>query len=335
MDQPSPIDLAKQGDASAIAYLIQRTLQNPEIKVKVALRQHQLHIVLASPNPLNKSDIVTLLQRELSDWQIPSIQSARVESWQPGNGHSTWSYAFEVVPSIDEQEVTIEQDSFKPNLHGSGTPQATNLKPQISKRLSQPRSRPPVSKKQDLALLFLEKFNPFKLALLGLLTFHSIFSSTHYTLLGFLEGSDFFMMFLHNVNLIFHEAGHAILMFFGQFIHLVGGSLMQITVPTALCVYFFITQQRYSSAIALWWTGQNFLDVSIYIKDAQERLLPLLGGEASLHDWHFILLDLRLLVYDNIIGNITYGIGILIYVVAIAAGLYHSQNIESHSSSTE
>ncbi|HEY9648819.1 MAG TPA: hypothetical protein V6C88_20735, partial [Chroococcidiopsis sp.] len=183
-------------------------------------------------------------------------------------------------------------------------------------------ARPP---QRDLAMMLIERFNPFQLGLAALLLIHSVFGSPHYTVQGFLDNTDGVMMFLHNVNLIFHEAGHTLFIFFGQFMHLVGGSLFQILLPAFLCGYFWVTGQRYASAIALWWVGQNFLDVSIYIKDAQIRILPLLGGEASLHDWHFILLDLRLLTKSQLIGNIAFSIGILLYIVAIAAAVRYSQ----------
>jgi hypothetical protein len=178
----------------------------------------------------------------------------------------------------------------------------------------------------------LSRFNWWKVALVLFLASHSIFGSPHYTILGFLTGADPLMGFLHNVNLIFHEAGHVLFMPFGRFLHILGGSLLQILIPAGLCSYFWFTHQRYASAIALWWAGQNFLDVSIYIRDAQERLLPLLGGEAVLHDWHFLLLDLRLLTQSEAIANLAYTTGILLYLIAIPWALYAAQRSESSES---
>jgi hypothetical protein len=320
MNRPNLTDLAKQGDVSAIAYLMQRALHQPEVQVRAALQRDRLHIVLESSSPLNQHQTVVLIQHGLVQLQIPSLYTAQIEAWQSGHGHPLWRSTLNLTTQVGEDcKQEAENCQSKPVASLSKT---IYRHPSITASRRKPAQT-------DLGLLFLEKFNPFQLALLSILAFHSVFGSAHYTRSGFLDGSDFFMMFLHNVNLIFHEAGHTILSFLGQFVHLVGGSFMQIAIPAALCVYFFITQQRYSSAIALWWTGQNFLDVSVYIKDAQERILPLLGGEASLHDWHFILLDLRLLIYDDVIGNIAYGIGIVLYIMAIAAGFYYSQNLEA------
>jgi len=57
--------------------------------------------------------------------------------------------------------------------------------------------------------------------------------------------------FLDRVYLVFHEAGHVIFGFFGEFIGDLGGSLMQVLIPAIMVVYFFARRQRYSAAITL------------------------------------------------------------------------------------
>ena len=44
--------------------------------------------------------------------------------------------------------------------------------------------------------------------------------------------------FIQNVNLIFHEAGHMFLMFFGDTLHTLGGSIFEIGVPLTIMLYF-------------------------------------------------------------------------------------------------
>ncbi len=168
-------------------------------------------------------------------------------------------------------------------------------------------------------------FDPFKLGFIVALAAYGFFCAPHYTVTGFINGTNFLMMFIHGVNLIFHEAGHTLFMIFGRFLHILGGSLLQILIPSVISGYFFYTKQPYAGAVALCWTGENFWDVSIYIKDAQLRLLPLLGGENVLHDWHFLLLDLRLLTQGQLIGGIAYAIGVIIYAIAIFTGVYYAQ----------
>ena len=181
--------------------------------------------------------------------------------------------------------------------------------------------------KKDLGWMLVDKLqgvNPFAMGLITILALHSILGSRHYTPEGFIAARDPMMMFLHNINLIIHEAGHPIFGILGAFMGLLGGSLMQVLVPGVIAGYFLLTHQQFAWTIALWWTGQSTLDVSLYIKDAQERALPLLGGEAVLHDWHFLLIKMNLLPYDDVIAGIVYSIGILAYLVAIALGYYHA-----------
>jgi hypothetical protein len=326
MEQPNLITRAKQGDIEAITHLIQVALQPHGIHIQQVRRQNKcLYLLLQSDQIPSQAAIVNFIHKGMVRLQVPSIQTVRIEATQTGLHIPSWSH--EIPLSTASLLAKPGEDEFatvnmKPRTVPEPLPpQSRTVTAHQSTPLKQPKSR----KKQDLGFLFLERFDLLKLGFLGLLAFHSVFGSQHYTIDGFLEGSDFVMGFLHNVNLIFHEAGHLLLILFGQFIHLLGGSLMQIALPGGLCYYFFKTKQRYASTIALWWVGQNFLDVSIYIKDAQEQSLPLIGGEASLHDWHHILLDLRLLAFDDFIGNLAYTIGILIYGVAIVAGVYYAQ----------
>jgi len=92
--------------------------------------------------------------------------------------------------------------------------------------------------------------------------------------------------FLDRVNLIAHEAGHLLFSYFGQFVMVLGGTVGQLFVPVAFTVYFFMRKEFYSSAVTLFWTGQNFFGISLYVKDAQAMALPLVsvgGGEAPVN----------------------------------------------------
>lgn len=50
-----------------------------------------------------------------------------------------------------------------------------------------------------------------------------------------------------------------------------------------------------------------------------------------LHDWHFLLLDLRLLPQGQLIGSIAYTIGVIIYAIAILTGTYYAQIKENQN----
>ena len=95
-----------------------------------------------------------------------------------------------------------------------------------------------------------------------------------------LSAQDFYQFaqadYLKNVNIVFHEAGHTVFALFGDFLRTLGGSFLQVLVPLALAVYFFIWRKEiFSGGAMLFWAGESVIDVSWYIADAQKTLLPL------------------------------------------------------------
>lgn len=134
--------------------------------------------------------------------------------------------------------------------------------------------------------------------------------------------------FIQNVNLIFHEAGHWIFGIFGDFIGLLGGTLMELLVPAAVTLHFIFQRHWLSAAFGCWWLSTALLSVSIYAADAQERLLPLLGGDYVMHDWFHILSQFGLLQYDNVVGYI-FWCSSLLSVVALFLFLYKDKDISA------
>jgi hypothetical protein len=124
-------------------------------------------------------------------------------------------------------------------------------------------------------------------------------------------------IFLDGVNLIFHEAGHWLFFIFGQFMSVLGGSLLQCLIPLGIGVYFLLTRQLFSFAFCLFWLGDNLINVSVYIRDATSMVLPLLGGDGVIHDWNWILSSLNLLSYDQPLGGFIWRCGVL----CVLAGL--------------
>jgi hypothetical protein len=137
-------------------------------------------------------------------------------------------------------------------------------------------------------------------------------------------GSPSTYRFLDRVDLVFHEAGHPLFGFFGEFIGILGGTLMQILIPTIVVGYFFFHSQQYSGAVTLFWVAQSLFNVSVYARDARARALPLLGGDDSVHDWSYILGRLHLLRWDQAVGNLIYLVGLLCLIASILGGLYWS-----------
>lgn len=122
---------------------------------------------------------------------------------------------------------------------------------------------------------------------------------------------------LDNIDLVVHEAGHFFFMLFGKFIYTLGGTLMQIILPSIIASYFFRNNYRTGVQFGLLWLGQNFINISVYAADAQARKLPLLGGNKVYHDWHYLLGEIGILEYDYLVGYFFFGIAIAIFIVSI------------------
>jgi len=134
--------------------------------------------------------------------------------------------------------------------------------------------------------------------------------------------------FMHLINLPFHEAGHVLFRPFGQFIMMLGGSLGQLLMPLTCFVVFVIkTKDTFGASIAIWWTGESFMDLAPYINDARELKLMLIGGVtgrevADYHDWEFILRKLGWLRYDHTLAHMANSLGIILMLASFAWGGY-------------
>ncbi|MEZ4195372.1 MAG: hypothetical protein R3B53_03205 [Candidatus Paceibacterota bacterium] len=128
-------------------------------------------------------------------------------------------------------------------------------------------------------------------------------------------------IFMNNVNLIFHEAGHVLFMFFGSFLYALGGTLAEILIPSVIIVYFLMKQNHYGVGFGLWWLSIAFWSISIYVGDARERVLPLLGGGEG-HDWAYLLGRLNIMEYDIFLANIF----LLFSVVAVSFAVLYFYN---------
>lgn len=130
--------------------------------------------------------------------------------------------------------------------------------------------------------------------------------------------------FLHNVNLPFHETGHIVFRPFGAFMTSLGGTLGQLLMPS-ICMMVLLLQTRdpYGASFALWWIGENFLDIAPYINDARAGQLPLLGGNTGetspygFHDWSYILNESGFLQHDHTLAKLSHFTGSVLMLAAL------------------
>jgi hypothetical protein len=126
---------------------------------------------------------------------------------------------------------------------------------------------------------------------------------------------------LHGSLLIFHEAGHALFMPFGEFLMVLGGSLFQLLVPAFFVALFAHRRDWFATAVASLYLAASLAGVAIYIADARAGELPLLGGDRSSHDWTFLLIELNALQHDTTIGWYVMKLADLLFWGSVAAGL--------------
>jgi hypothetical protein len=125
---------------------------------------------------------------------------------------------------------------------------------------------------------------------------------------------------LDDLDLAVHEAGHLVFSAFGETLTILGGSLFQVVVPLVFVGYFARTKQRYAAAVTMAWVGVNLLNVSRYIGDARAQALPLLGGEDSIHDWWYLLINWDLLPRDLVIARWVHFLGVVAFLGAVLGG---------------
>lgn len=91
---PSLLDRAKQGDAEAIATLMNDVLQPQDMWVKAMLDRDCLQVMLKSAAVLNQVICIAFIQRGLQCLQPETIQHVRVYAWQVGDAFPLWIATF-------------------------------------------------------------------------------------------------------------------------------------------------------------------------------------------------------------------------------------------------
>ena len=126
-----------------------------------------------------------------------------------------------------------------------------------------------------------------------------------------IEDWSLFNGLVHNVNLVFHEAGHALFGLFGNnTLMILGGILNQLLIPFIVFASFFYHRDRAGTAFALLWFFGNFIDVSIYMADGRFLKLPLIGGLGmEAHDWRNLFNHFDLWGVDQALSNMMFYLG--------------------------
>ena len=117
-----------------------------------------------------------------------------------------------------------------------------------------------------------------------------------------------------------HEGGHLLFRFFGEFVMVAGGTILQLLVPILLACFFIFHRQAQGVAFCLFFMFEQFLPIATYMADARAQELPLLsigGGEDVIHDWNYMFEKLGLLEHDIQIAGFVRFIGWMGMIVIV------------------
>ena len=131
----------------------------------------------------------------------------------------------------------------------------------------------------------------------------------------------FVLWVIDTIDLFIHEGGHFFFSFMGRMIYFMGGSLMQMVLPS-LAIYVFLKSSLRSLIGTLYWLGHNMINVSVYIGDAPFRRLPLLGGDNSIHDWNWIFNHTGMMDSAETISGIVLILGVIACCGAVGTAIY-------------
>ncbi len=121
-------------------------------------------------------------------------------------------------------------------------------------------------------------------------------------------------LFIDAVNMVTHEAGHPLFGYFGETLHLWGGTILQLLVPAALALSFVRMRELMGTTFCAFMFFENFLGIATYMADARALDLPLVSAEGGpdaiiTHDWNAIFAQLHLLQYDTRIAAVVRFLG--------------------------
>lgn len=121
-----------------------------------------------------------------------------------------------------------------------------------------------------------------------------------------------------------HEFGHLFFAFFGEWMAIAGGSLMQLLVPIGAAAVVMRSKDWFGLAVCALFLAASLGDLSWYVGDARAQDLDLVSfsPDGGGHDWHYLLAHAGLLKQDLAIARMLRGIG---WLLVIGASLFTLQ----------
>ena len=120
MTQPNILELAKQGDAKAIALLLNRQLQAKGITAAASLKDGCLQVMLESAEAPSQQVLAPWVSKSIAGLGAASIEKVKVYGRQTGAKVPAWSQEFEVAgQNLSVANVTEEPASSSDNTESN------------------------------------------------------------------------------------------------------------------------------------------------------------------------------------------------------------------------
>jgi hypothetical protein len=132
-------------------------------------------------------------------------------------------------------------------------------------------------------------------------------------------------------DLVVHEIGHVLFVWAPTLLMQMGGSITQVALPLVIAAGFWWRHDDFAVIVLLAWAAESLNNVSIYVADAQDMVLSLVGddGSGAGHDWHNILGTLGRLESTDAIANAVRTASVCLFIVALglaALGFYRARH---------
>jgi hypothetical protein len=126
------------------------------------------------------------------------------------------------------------------------------------------------------------------------------------------------------ITLAFHEMGHLVFVPFGRTMTILGGSLMQLIVPTVASLYLLWRQHDwFGLSVGASWLAFSEWELATYVGDASREELGLVGfSDNPEHDWSTLLTEWHLLNSDHTIAACIRVVATCTWLVAIAFAIF-------------
>ncbi|MBH8561176.1 hypothetical protein I8748_03110 [Nostoc sp. CENA67] len=104
MTQPNLLELAKQGDAQAIASTINYLLQDKHITAKAVLKDLCLHVLLESAQVPEQQSSVRFIRNVMKKLAVKSIKSVKIYAKKTGQQSVAWSDYLTLIDDVEKPQ---------------------------------------------------------------------------------------------------------------------------------------------------------------------------------------------------------------------------------------